>query len=127
MVEQWKVIKDYPNYMVSNLGNVKSLNYNGTKKEKILKQRKHTNGYMRVQLCKNKVCKDKYIHRLVAQEFIPTPENKPHIDHINTNRTDNRVENIRWVTRSENMNNPLTKNKRLKTTGGYKWIYEKVG
>lgn len=51
------------------------------------------------------------VHRLVAECFIPNPENKPEIDHINTNRSDNRVENLRWSTRGENQNNPLTRHK----------------
>lgn len=50
----------------------------------------------------------KYAHRLVAEAFIPNPNNKPEIDHINGVRSDNRVENLRWVTRSENANNPVT-------------------
>lgn len=48
-------------------------------------------------------------HRIVAEVFIPNPKNLPQVDHINTNKRDNRVENLRWCTGSENMNNPLTK------------------
>ena len=52
-----------------------------------------------------------YVHRMVAELFIPNPENKPFIDHINTDRLDNRAENLRWVTQTENMANPLTRKK----------------
>ena len=84
--EVWKPIKDYEGlYEISNLGRVKSLNYGGTGKGKILK-----------------------VHRLVAEAFIPNPGNKPCVDHINTIKNDNRVENLRWVTYKENSNNEKT-------------------
>ena len=112
--EIWKDIKDYPNYMVSNLGNVKSVNYNKTDKEKILKNGKDRGGYLQVNLWKNGNGKKYLIHRLVAEAFIDNPNNLPQIDHINTNKTDNRVCNLRWCTQKENNNNHLTVEKRSK-------------
>ena len=127
-MEIWKVIEEYPNYMVSNLGNVKSLNYNHTGKEKILKSCKVCGGYIGVNLCKDGEKSTKLIHRLVAEAFIPNTDNKPCIDHINTDRTDNRVENLRWVTRTENMNNPITKIKLSERQKGEKsYFYNKLG
>lgn len=113
-MEQWKTIDEYPNYMVSNMGNVKSLNYNGTGKEKILKQCKNSKGYLNVTLVNNDGKKNYLVHRLVAIAFIPNskPKLKKQIDHINTDKTDNRVENLRWATALENSNNPITFEKR---------------
>lgn len=107
--EKWKDIVGYEGiYQVSNLGRVKSLSNNFSRKEKILKNHKNSGGYLRVVLSKNRKVKRYYIHRLVSEYFIDNPNNLPQTDHINTDRTDNRVENLRWVTHKENMNNPLT-------------------
>lgn len=116
-MEIWKQIEGYDNYMVSNLGRVKSLNYNHTGKEQVLKPLKHNKNYLMVILYKNGKYKNFKVHRLVAKTFLPNPDNKPCIDHINTNRSDNRVDNLRWVTQKENNNNPLTKEKQVGKIG----------
>lgn len=115
MNEEWRRIRDYPDYEVSNMGNVKSYKrdkVNG----RILKPRNH-NGYLSVVLFNNKA-KQFLTHKLVAQTFISNHENKPCVDHINTIKTDNRAENLRWVTYGENMNNGLTKAKISETKKG---------
>ena len=110
--EYWKDIPNYEGlYQVSNLGRVKRLEsavWNGykyvSKKEHILKPHTNTHGYPSVILCKNgKHHKNHRVHRLVAQAFIPNPQNKIDINHINGIKTDNRVKNLEWVTRSENL------------------------
>ena len=107
--EIWKPIKEFEGYYeVSNIGRVRSLNYKRTGKEKILKNIEDYKGYLEVGLTKNGKRKQFKVHRLVAEAFIPNPENKPCIDHINTVKSDNRVENLRWVTYKENSNNEKT-------------------
>lgn len=105
-MEIWKSIKDYPNYQVSNLGNIKSLNYNKTKKEKLLAKCVNDNGYETINLYKNGGNKNFKIHKIVAQEFlnhIPCGY-KLVVNHINFIKTDNRVENLEIVTARENSN-----------------------
>lgn len=101
---EWKPTHIFPNeYLVSNGGQVKSLRTN-----KILRPTTDKDGYLYYVLCVNGERKTVKAHRLVAIAFIDNPLNKPAIDHINGNKQDNRVENLRWVTNKENTNNPLT-------------------
>ena len=97
------MIKEHPflkNLLISDDGNV-FIPKSGTNKEHWTSGSLHSNGYKVVRIFK----KNYRVHRLVAETFIPNPENKPFIDHINRIKTDNRVENLRWVTSQENNNN----------------------
>ena len=110
MNEIWKDIVGYEGlYQISNLGRVKSLNYSRTGKENILSPGLNSGGYYTVSLFKNGEIKKFRVHRLVALAFIPNPENKPCVDHINGVRTDNCVKNLRWCTQKENSNFPLAR------------------
>ena len=107
-MEIWKDIEGYENkYQISNLGNVKSLEtWTGDKyikREKILKNMVYGNGYYYVCLSKNGKVKKYKVNRLVAQAFIPNPENKPFTNHIDGDKLNNNVDNLEWCTQSENM------------------------
>lgn len=117
-MEMWKNIIGYPDYQISNLGNVKSLgfNYFGKNNKKCVSNPKilklflnKKNNYLGIRLRNNKILKSFTIHRLVAFAFIPNPENKRTVNHINGIRTDNRVLNLEWNTYSENISHSYKK------------------
>lgn len=102
-MEEWKQVQGYENYEISNQGRIRN------RAGHILKPYTKPDGYVCIKLSKNDIRKHFRIHRLVAQAFIPNPENKEFVDHINGIRNDNRVENLRWCTRSENNNFELAR------------------
>ena len=104
--EIWKDVKGYEGrYMVSNKGNVLSLKYHNSNTEKQLVKNRNNTGYLNVSLCKDGVIDFIGVHRLVALHFIPNdnPEVKTQVNHIDTNRENNCVENLEWISPSDNL------------------------
>lgn len=114
MSEEWRPIEGYEGlYEVSNTGRVRSLdmyvkigygNYRLHKGKVISLLKKGEYGYIQVNLCYNGKLYKKYVHRLVAQAFIPNPDNLPEVNHKDEDKTNNSVENLEWCDRKYNMN-----------------------
>ena len=104
-MEIWKDIEGYEGlYQVSNLGRVRSLNYNHTGNPKLLKLSLVRSGYNQCQLWNGGCAKMVLVHRLVAEAFIPNPDDLPQVNHKNEIKADNRVVNLEWCTSKYNMN-----------------------
>jgi hypothetical protein len=115
-MEQWKDVIGYEgSYQVSNLGNVRSLNYRRQGFAQNLVPKLSNRGYYHVHLRKDGKVKDFTIHRLVAMMFLPNFRELPEINHINEVKTDNRVENLEWCTRSQNVRHSLPDTRRPNT------------
>lgn len=115
MEEIWKDIKGYEGlYQVSNMGRVRSLTRNI-----ILKSKIERNGYERVKLSVNNIPKNYYIHRMVANAFIPNPDNLPQVNHKDENKLNNCVGNLEWCDSKYNINYGTGNKKRqLSNTNG---------
>lgn len=118
--EEWRDVVGYEDYyMVSNFGRIININTiiedklrNRTKKQTLLKTRidnRNSKYYYTVRLYKNKNSNIKYVHRLIAEAFIPNPECLPEIDHIDRNGLNNNINNLRWCNHKDNQNNINTK------------------
>lgn len=105
VMEIWKDIEGYEDlYEVSDEGRVRN-----KKTGRILKPGKDSCGYPQVILCKDGTTRSFSVHRLVAKAFIPNPDNKPEVDHIDKNRSNNNVDNLRWVNHQENIDHSNSK------------------
>lgn len=138
--EEWKDIEGYEGYyQISSLGRVKSLGrtykvvrkgstYNRIIREHIMQLTKNEDGYLRVSLAMEKKKRAFLVHRLVASAFIPNPLNKPCINHLDENKTNNKADNLEWCSVWENS----TYGNRCKKIGEkssktpHTWLYKSV-
>lgn len=106
-MENWKDITQLPDYQVSNLGNIRNKRFNKSKKTF-----KKKDGRIQVMLNNKGKRYMRFVHRLVAEAFIPNPDNKPQVNHLNGNPSDNRIDNLEWCTPKENIfhSRNITKN-----------------
>lgn len=123
IMEEWKDIEGYEGlYQVSSQGRIKSLDRNTTN-GKIRKFQTSKSGYLSVTLSKNGVVKRQSVHRLVAEAFIPNPNNLPQINHKNEDKTNNSIENLEWC--DSTYNNNYGKHSSNISKARRKWVIQK--
>jgi hypothetical protein len=91
------------NYFVNELGQIKTTNWKNTGQERIMSLCDKGQGYLGTVFVIDGKNTSVRVHRVIAEVFIPNPDNKPEVNHINGDKSDNRVENLEWVTKQENM------------------------
>ena len=116
MTEIWKTVENYDTYSISTFGQVMN-NVTG----KLLKGNKNLSGYVQVTFCKENKLKMYLIHRLVALAFIQNPESKSQVDHIDNNRLNNSLDNLRWATIRENSMNTKIRSNNTSGVKGVIW------
>ena len=112
-MEEYKIIQGFENYEISNFGNVRNITTG-----RILKQSLDKNGYKRINLNNTYT---QHIHLLVAKAFIPNPENKRVVDHIDGDRTNNNTSNLRWASHSENSMNRVLQSNNISGKSGVQY------
>lgn len=122
-------IRGFPNYYITDTGDVYSRAYhpiqNRNNRIKRLSQNKKRNGYMSVVLCRGKERHTVSVHRLVAQAFIPNPNNYPVVNHKDGNKTNNCVSNLEWTTMKENNLHKYRVLKYTMPSGKNHWTYKR--
>lgn len=95
---EWRIIEEFPNYQINENGDIKSFRNN-----KVITNKLNHGGYHYVGLWYEGKLHSRLVHRLVAQTFIPNPDNKPQVNHVDSNKINNHVSNLEWCTQKENM------------------------